>query len=99
MLGDFNNLHYFWMLFKINLIKDFNIFVMKTLEMLKKGERAVIKQMLSEELSARLLEIGMLPGKEIQLVRKAPFGNPLYLKISGNHLSIGKEEACTVVVQ
>lgn len=67
--------------------------------MLKKGDCAIIKQMLGEELSVRLLEMGLLPGKEIQLIRRAPFGSPLYLKIAGHSLSIGKEEASKVVLQ
>lgn len=72
---------------------------MKVLSHLKKGERGIIKKMHGELLSARLLEMGMLPGREVQFIRSAPFGNPLYLKIAGHYLSIRKEEAENIVLQ
>ncbi len=72
---------------------------MKCLAKLQKGERGVIKQMEGNLLSVRLLEMGLLPGREVQLVRTAPFGSPLYLKIAGHYLSIRKEEAMNVLLQ
>ena len=67
--------------------------------MLKQGETGVIRQFLDEQLSAKLLQMGLLPGNEIQLVRAAPLGCPLYLKSGGNYLALRKTEAVNVIVE
>ncbi|MDN5342946.1 ferrous iron transport protein A [Oceanotoga sp. DSM 15011] len=41
----------------------------------------------------RLLAMGLTPGIEILLVRKAPLGDPLEIKIRNYSLSLRKEEA------
>lgn len=66
---------------------------------LKPGQRARIAGWSSDNPPARLLEMGMLPGSEIELVRFAPLGDPIDLKIRGFHLSIRKSEAGLVEVE
>jgi len=46
----------------------------------------------------RLLEMGVLPGTEVEFVRCAPFGDPIDLKIRGYHLSLRKQEAELILV-
>jgi Fe2+ transport system protein FeoA len=41
----------------------------------------------------RLREMGLLPGTIIQLVRWAPLGDPLEIKVRGYHLSLRREQA------
>lgn len=46
----------------------------------------------------RLLELGLVPGTLVELVRKAPLGDPLELRARGSLLSIRRHEAETVLV-
>lgn len=44
----------------------------------------------------RLLEMGMTAGCEFEVVRFAPLGDPIELKVRGYHLSIRKHEAAGI---
>jgi ferrous iron transport protein A len=41
----------------------------------------------------RLLEMGLLVGTSVQLVRFAPLGDPVEIKVRGYHLSLRRHEA------
>ncbi|MEX2404343.1 MAG: FeoA family protein [Balneolales bacterium] len=43
--------------------------------------------------SMRLLEMGLTPGAEIEIIRTAPLGFPIEIKIRGYFLSLRKSEA------
>ena len=45
------------------------------------------------EQRARLLEMGLLVGTPIELVRFAPLGDPVEIKVRGYHLTVRKHEA------
>ena len=47
----------------------------------------------------RLLEMGLLEGTEVELVRFAPLGDPVDLKVRGYHMSIRLEQAKLVEVE
>ena len=51
---------------------------------------AVIK--VSPGSQARLMEMGLLVGTPIELVRFAPLGDPVEIKVRGYHLSLRKQE-------
>jgi len=42
---------------------------------------------------ARLMEMGLLVGTPIELVRFAPLGDPVEIKVRGYHLTLRKNEA------
>ena len=42
---------------------------------------------------ARLLEMGLLVGTPVELVRFAPLGDPLEIKVRGYHLTLRRREA------
>jgi len=42
---------------------------------------------------ARLLEMGLTTGAEIQLIRFAPLGDPIEIEVRGYRLSLRKREA------
>jgi len=46
----------------------------------------------------RLREMGLLPGTRITLIRTAPMGDPLELKVRGYNLTLRKTEADHVIV-
>jgi ferrous iron transport protein A len=72
---------------------------MLTLADLKISEKAEIIGFTDEILSLKLLEMGCLPGTEVELTHLAPFGDPIAIKVSGYTLSMRKEEAATIEVQ
>jgi ferrous iron transport protein A len=47
----------------------------------------------------RLREMGLLPGTALTLVRTAPLGDPLEIKVRGYHLTLRKTEAERVLVE
>jgi ferrous iron transport protein A len=63
---------------------------------LKIGEKGVICCFSDQEMSLKLLEMGCLPGSEIELRSKAPFGDPVCIKVLGYNLSMRLEEAATI---
>ena len=47
----------------------------------------------------RLREMGLLAGTPLTLVRAAPMGDPLEIKVRGYHLTLRKSEAEHIVVE
>ena len=72
---------------------------MLTISDLQKGQNATIKSFPVESVPLKLLEMGCLPGNEVELVQQAPFNDPLYLNINGSHLAIRKETAEKIEIQ
>lgn len=70
-----------------------------TIYSLKKGEKAIIKNFDIDIIPLKLLEMGCLPGNEVELLQIAPFGDPLYLNVNGSHLAIRIETAREIEVE
>jgi ferrous iron transport protein A len=70
-----------------------------TINSLKKGEKAIIKEFDIDTIPLKLLEMGCLPGNVVELLQIAPFGDPLYLNINGSHLAIRIETAKEIEVE
>jgi len=67
---------------------------------LKIGQSARVERIDGvDEISIRLLEMGLTPGVEIKLLGAAPLGDPLEFELRGYRLSIRKSEAQRVFVQ
>ncbi len=63
------------------------------------GERGRVTGFtLAPEEKQRLLEMGLTIGTEFQLVRFAPLGDPLELRVRGYNLSLRKKEAAGIQV-
>ena len=73
---------------------------MRPLSSLTPGERAVVARIdIPPEQRGRLLEMGLLPGTPVELVRFAPLGDPVEIKLRNYHLSLRKLEADTQTQQ
>ncbi|MGL2993110.1 FeoA family protein [Flavobacterium sp. TSSA_36] len=70
-----------------------------TIHSLKKGEKAIIKDFDIDAIPLKLLEMGCLPGNEVELLQIAPFGDPLYLNINGSHVAIRVATAQEIEVE
>ena len=69
------------------------------LNTLESGDTAVIKEFADNpRLQSRLVEMGVLPGKKIRLIKKTPFKGPLEVKIRSYHLSIRWLDAGQILV-
>jgi len=69
-----------------------------TIANLNVGERGRIEQIAIESIPLKLLEMGCLPGKEVELIQIAPFKDPLYIKVNGSFLAIRKEVASKISI-
>ncbi len=69
---------------------------MRTAAHLKPGEKAIVHSFSDDYLSIKLMEMGVLPGTEIEFQYAAPFGDPLCFRVSGYKLSLRINEAHTI---
>ena len=64
------------------------------------GSKAIVKEYpKSSSAFLRLRELGLAPGVSITLVRAAPLGDPLEIKIRTAHLSLRRTEADQILVE
>ncbi|MEX2514329.1 MAG: FeoA family protein [Cyclobacteriaceae bacterium] len=64
-----------------------------TAAQLKDREVRIIESISSSPYIVRLLEMGVLPGKSIQLFKKAPLRGPLALLVDDHFIALREEEA------
>ena len=64
-----------------------------TLAQLNKGEKGVIEDINTDMVPLKLIEMGCLPGNQIELLQLAPFKDPLFLNVNGAQVAIRKETA------
>lgn len=66
---------------------------------LSPGAKGVVTEIrIPPEHRARLLEMGLLVGTPVELVRFAPLGDPVEIKMRGYNLSLRRHEAELVMV-
>jgi ferrous iron transport protein A len=63
------------------------------------AEGRVLRVNLADEISARLLEMGLTPGVEVKILGAAPLGDPIELSLRGYRLSVRRSEASRVEVE
>ena len=64
------------------------------------GERGKIKAVTGEgRLRRRLFDMGVTPGAELIMRKKAPLGDPIEITIRGYELTLRKTEAALVEVE
>ena len=70
-----------------------------TLSELPAGKSAVVQSLPnSGPAFVRLREMGLLAGTRVTLIRTAPLGDPIEIKIRGYNLSLRKSEADHIIV-
>jgi ferrous iron transport protein A len=71
-----------------------------SLAQLAVGASAVVREFpRSGPAFIRLREMGLLPGTTVTLVRIAPMGDPIEIKVRGYNLTLRKSEAEFIVVE
>ena len=70
-----------------------------TLQELNPGQSATITEVGGEgSLRQHFLDMGIIPGEEVALVKYAPMGDPIELMISGYMLTIRKDDAASISI-
>lgn len=65
-----------------------------TLDKLKAGNEAIITKVGGEgALRMRLLDMGLIPRTKVKMVKIAPMGDPIEIRVRGYELTIRKEDA------
>lgn len=73
---------------------------MEKLSELKSGTKCRVKEVNgSGPVKRRILDMGVVPGSEIEVIRVAPLGDPMEFRLKGYYLSLRKEEAENVFVE
>jgi ferrous iron transport protein A len=49
-------------------------------------------------ITRRLMEMGIVPGVSVRVVKSAPFGDPLEIRVRGYNLAMRKSEADSIEV-
>lgn len=70
-----------------------------TIAHLKRGEKGIIREFPVDTLPIKLLELGCLPGNEVELVQIAPLKDPIYINVNGTHIAIRRSVASQIEVE
>lgn len=70
-----------------------------TLNDLKRGEKAIILDIITDFIPLKLIEMGCLPGNTIKLLQLAPFKDPMYLDVNGSRVAIRRETADHIIIK
>lgn len=66
----------------------------RTLAELEIGANARVVAVEGENtVSRRLLEMGVTPGAQVRVIKNAPFGCPMEIRVRNSHLAIRRAEA------
>ena len=69
----------------------------KTLDLFAVGESGVVKSVVGEgKIKRRLFDMGITPGAEVYMRKKAPLGDPIEITVRGYELTLRKTEAVCV---
>lgn len=72
----------------------------KSLDTFSLGESGIIKSVSGEgKIKRRLFDMGITPGAEVYMRKKAPLGDPIEITIRNYELTLRKAEAACVVAE
>jgi len=72
-----------------------------SLSTLGHGDHCLVIEIASEhaELRSRLYALGIIPGSKVEVLRFAPLGDPMQVKVGNSLISIRKSEAKVIEVE
>jgi len=71
----------------------------KRLSEIEIGKKAIIVSFETDDIILKLMEMGCLPGETISIEKKAPWGDPISILVSGYQLSLRMNEAEKIIVE
>jgi len=73
--------------------------MIKRLSELKPGEKGIVERVTgTKEIRRRILDMGIVKGTEITVIRTAPLGDPVEFLLKGYNLSLRKRECDNIYV-
>ena len=74
--------------------------MIKRLDELEPGDGGIVVNLVGKgPLLRRLLDMGLVIGTKVRVVRRSPLGDPVEFEIRGYNLSLRKEEAKHIFVK
>ena len=68
-----------------------------TLNDLSMGETGKVRSVDGEgSISRRLMEMGVVPGVSVRVLKSAPFGDPIEIRLLGYNLAVRRNEAAAI---
>lgn len=92
------NLYIYLDLIKINIV----VAILTTnpfKNVLKPGKSGTVAQFSDDQLGSKLLTMGVLPGSQVEIVREAPFGGGVVIKVDNNYLALRKQEVQCILLK
>ena len=72
----------------------------KTLDLFEIGDEGVVKRVAGEgKVKRRLFVMGITPGAEAKMRKRAPLGDPIEITVRGYELTLRKAEAACVTME
>jgi len=72
----------------------------KTLDTFEIGDVGIVKRVVGEgKIKRRLFDMGITPGAEVLMRKRAPLGDPIEITIRGYELTLRKTEAACVTME
>jgi len=71
---------------------------LSTIASLKVGQLGIIVEENQHSIPLKLLEMGCLPGAEVEMIQVAPLNDPMYICVNGSHVAIRKEVASKIKI-
>lgn len=72
----------------------------KTLDQFSIGEKGIVKSIVADgKIKRRLFDMGITPGAEVYMRKRAPLGDPLEITLRGYELTLRKSEAVCVTLE
>lgn len=68
-----------------------------SIEIMRRGDKATIGNIVQEELRVQLLRFGITEGCQVQCLTNIPFG-PVVLRYGGQEIALGRELARQVTI-
>lgn len=73
---------------------------MLTLDKIEPGTvMRIVSNKATGSVRRRIMDMGLLPGERLEMIRRAPMGDPLEVLVKGYHLSLRKTEARFIEVE
>jgi len=69
------------------------------LSTMKVGSKSEIIEIENSSIKSKLIEMGFLVGRSLEVVFKAPFGDPIAIEINSTVISLRKDEANLIKVR
>ena len=72
----------------------------KTLDTFAVGDSGVVKSVVGEgKIKRRLFDMGITPGAEIYMRKRAPLGDPIEITVRNYELTLRKTEAVCIIME